>query len=78
MGKFLSDVAGSLGDALSAIPLLIAIAQLDGFFLSRRCSRRNRRNADRAAIQHNLGLNCRIPAGIQDLTTHNAYDFGHL
>jgi hypothetical protein len=71
-------MAGGLLDALPAVALFVTVTQLDGFLFSRRCSRWNGRDADRAAIQVNLGLNCRIAARVEDLTTYNINDFGHL
>src|ERR1035441_4834158 len=77
-GQFLGNMACGLLDALPAIALLIPIAQCDGLFFPRRCSRRNGRNADRTTIEPDPGLNCRIAARVEDLTTYNIYDFGHL
>jgi hypothetical protein len=77
-GQFLSDMGHGVPDALPAVPLLVAVTQFDGFFFSSRCSRRNGRSADRTTIEPNLGLNCRIAARIEDLTTDNTNDFGHL
>ena len=76
--QFVSKMAHGLPDALPGVPPFVAVTQFDGFFFSRRRSRRNGRNTDRTTIEPDFGLECRIAARVEDLAAHNVYDFRRL
>ena len=67
-------VVDGLEHTLSKEALLVAVAKLNSFMLTGRCSRRNRRAADGTAVQLDIDFNSRIAARVDDFA---AADFNN-
>ena len=70
------DIANGPENALAAIHALVAVAQLDGLELSGRRARRNSRASGRARLEHDVHLDRRISARVEDLAPVHACDRG--
>jgi len=71
LGDLAPDVRDRLPDALAAIGLA-AVAELDRFVDTGRCSRGDRRPAERAGVQLHVDLDGRIAARVENLTGADA------
>ena len=76
VGDLAVDVADGLLDALAAVALA-AVAQLDGLVLAGGRAARHRRPAARAAGQHDLDLDGRVAARVEDLAAVDVDDLAH-
>ena len=61
------DVLDGLRHALAAVPRLVPVAKLDRLVLAGARPRRHRRPPRRAALERDLALERRVPAGVEDL-----------
>ena len=73
-GDLAVDVRDGLRDALSAVALLVAVAQLQRLALAGRGARRHRRAPGRASREQDLDLDGRIAARVQDLPAEDGLD----
>ena len=75
-----SDLVVNIGNgpryALAAVAVS-TISKLNRFERPRRCSRRNRCSTEGAASEEHLGLDGRVPPGIEDFTGPDHIDSGH-
>ena len=75
------NVAGDrldrLLDALAAVAALVAVAQLDRLMRAGRGARRHGGAAHGAVLEHDVDLDSRVAATVQDLARDNVYDGGH-
>ena len=70
------DVAHGVQGALAAVDRLVAVAQLDRLELPGRRARRHGRATGRAGLEHDLHLDRRVAAGVEDLPGMHAGDRG--
>ena len=68
-------VRNRLGYALSAIPALIAVSQLQRFELTGGCAARASRSAHGSVYQMHLCLHCRISSGVNNLSSNDFFNF---
>ena len=73
----LVDVPHGIQDAFLAVPLRIAVTQLDGFVLTGRSAGRHGRATARAAHQGHISFNGRITARVQNFARVNLIYLGH-
>ena len=71
------DRVDGLADALAAVALLVAVAQLDRLVGAGRSARGNRRAADDAGVQRHVDLDGRIAAAVEDLAGVDVGDRSH-
>jgi hypothetical protein len=76
LGDLAVDVADRLGDALAA-PGVAAVAQLGGLELAGRGAGRHGGAAGRAGAQHELDLDGRVAARVEDLAGVDGLDLAH-
>ncbi len=73
--QFLVHVADGRQHALAQEPLLVAVAQFEGFAFAGRRPRRNRRAPEGAVGQGDVDFHRGIAAGIQDFPSVHCRDF---
>src|SRR6266576_6426902 len=66
------DVANGAEDTLAAVRALITLAQLDGLELPGRRTRRHSRASGRARLEHDVHLDGRISARVENLAPMHA------
>ena len=71
------DRVDRLLDALAEVARLVAVAQLHRLVRARRGARRHRRAAHRAVLEHDIHLDRRIAAAVEDLAADDVDDGGH-
>ena len=71
------DRVDRLAHALAEIALLVAVAQLDRLVRAGRGARRHRGAAERAVLQHDVDLDGRIAAAVEDFAADDVDDGGH-
>ena len=71
-GNLCIDILDSLRDPFAAELRLVSITQLQCLKLPRRCTGRRCTAANRAVLQDNLRLDCRISTRVNDFTANNS------
>ena len=72
------DRLDRVAHALAEIALLVAVAQLDGLVRAGRGARRHAGAAARAVLKHDIDLDGRIAAAVQNFPADNVDDGGHV
>ncbi len=71
------DRFDGVADALAEIALLVAVAQLDRLMRAGGSARRHAGAAERAVGEHDVDLDGRVAAAVQNLPADNVDDGGH-
>ena len=71
------DRIDGLLDALAEVARLVAVAQLDRLVRARGGARRHRRAAHGAILQHDVDLDRRVAAAVEDFAADDVDDGGH-